>query len=77
MEGIHLPGSAYGIVDSAHVAHIRREDKSYCGKKIIGPVPTGEAHWRTSTGHADGQHCLACDRAYRAEHLKYPITYDF
>lgn len=77
MERVQLPASAYGIVDRARVAHIRREGVSYCGRPILGPVPTGENRWRTAEGYATGQHCIDCDKAFRAEHRKYPITFEF
>lgn len=77
MEATHLSAADYGVIDKSHTAHLKDGELSYCGKAITGPVPTGPDHWKTSTGHADGQHCILCDKAYRATHNVVPITYDF
>lgn len=76
-----LSADAFGVVDTQHVAHLRNPSdvrRSLCGKRIVAPVPYGERRWRMSTGHADGQHCIECDRAYRSAHPGHvPLTYDF
>lgn len=56
------------------VAHIRREEDpgiGYCGKKGGAPAVFSTLEPK----HAE-QHCITCDRAYRAEHYgRTPVTH--
>lgn len=72
----------YGVTDKSPTAHIRREGDNrataYCGKSIIGEVPTGKNAWRDSLGYHKGQHCIKCSAVYRATWPgAYALTYDF
>lgn len=79
----HLKAAeAFGITDLSPTAHVRREGEerttAYCGKSIIGDVPTGERAWKNALGYHIGQHCIGCDKAYRAEHSgAVALTFDF
>lgn len=52
-----------------------QHDESYCGKEIIGPVPTGG--WVDAAKYHTGQHCIVCDAAYRIVNSAVAVTYDF